>query len=120
MLQQTAQAQEIVDTSRQSLPNGYQPSTVLLILFEQPVYPPTMANMGFPAGGFANQGWKLYLTSLIMILSAGLFVIIRIATRIRTGKLGADDYTIVFSLVSQENLQRDRHFEIALPISSLT
>ena len=60
------------------------------------------ANMGFPSGGEANQGWKLYLTSLIMILSAGLFVIARIVTRLWTVRLKADDYTIIASLVSQK------------------
>ncbi|KAF2106167.1 hypothetical protein BDV96DRAFT_508237 [Lophiotrema nucula] len=55
-------------------------------------------NMGFPAGGELNQGWKLYLASLIMILSAGFVVVVRIATRFRTTKLGADDYIIMASL----------------------
>jgi hypothetical protein len=64
----------------------------------------TMSNIGFPFGGHDNQGWKLYLASLIMILFAGLFVIIRIIARMRTGKLGADDYAIILSLVSQRDL----------------
>ncbi|KAF2708539.1 hypothetical protein K504DRAFT_534161 [Pleomassaria siparia CBS 279.74] len=68
-----------------------------------------MVDMGFPSGGEANQGWKLYLTSLIMVLSAGLVVVTRIITRFWTGKLGADDYTIVaslaFSIVLSINIQ---------------
>ncbi|KAI8937956.1 hypothetical protein NX059_005639 [Plenodomus lindquistii] len=55
-------------------------------------------NIGLPSGGIENQGWKLYLTSLIMILCAGLVVIVRIWTRFRAVRLGADDYTIVASL----------------------
>ncbi|KAF2125243.1 hypothetical protein P153DRAFT_378743 [Dothidotthia symphoricarpi CBS 119687] len=56
-------------------------------------------NMGFPSDGEANQGWKLYLTSLIMVLSAGIIVAVRVVTRFRAVMLGADDYTIVASLV---------------------
>ncbi|KAH9863000.1 hypothetical protein J1614_010670 [Plenodomus biglobosus] len=55
-------------------------------------------NIGLPSGGEANHGWKLYLTSLIMILCAGLLVIARIWTRFKAVRLGADDYTIVASL----------------------
>jgi hypothetical protein len=58
------------------------------------------ANIGFPADGEDNQGWKLYLTSLIMVLSAGLFVIARVLTRVRVFELKADDYAIIASLVS--------------------
>lgn len=57
------------------------------------------ANMGFPSGGVPNQGWKLYLTSLIMIIFAGLFVIAKVFTRLRYGRLASDDYAIVASLV---------------------
>lgn len=63
-----------------------------------------LASMGFPSGGEANQGWKLYLTSLIMILSAGIIVIARVVTRFRAAQLGADDYTIVASLVTTQQL----------------
>jgi hypothetical protein len=59
-----------------------------------------VSNMGFPSGGEANQGWKLYLTSLIMVLSAGLFVIARVMARFQNDRLAAEDYTIVASLVS--------------------
>ncbi|KAF9732256.1 hypothetical protein PMIN06_006647 [Paraphaeosphaeria minitans] len=57
------------------------------------------ANMGFPADGKESQGWKLYLTSLIMILCSGLFVIARVLTRVRIFELKADDYAIIASLV---------------------
>ncbi|KAF2443340.1 hypothetical protein P171DRAFT_389472 [Karstenula rhodostoma CBS 690.94] len=56
------------------------------------------ANMGFPADGEDDQGWKLYLTSLIMILSAGLCVVARVLTRVRIFELKADDYAIIASL----------------------
>lgn len=58
-------------------------------------------NMGFPENGVPNQGWKLYLTSLIMVLSAGVFVIMRVVARFQADKLAADDYAIIASLVSE-------------------
>lgn len=58
-------------------------------------------NMGFPSDGEENQGWKLYLTSLIMVICAGLFVIARVLTRVRIFELKADDYAVIASLVSQ-------------------
>jgi hypothetical protein len=60
-----------------------------------------VANIGLPSDGEEDQGWKLYLTSLIMVLCAGLAVIARVYTR-RAGKLKADDYTIIASLVSRK------------------
>ena len=56
--------------------------------------------MGFPADGAEDQGWKLYITSLVMIILAGLFVIARLASRYWLFKLGWDDLAITFSLVS--------------------
>ncbi|KAL1842996.1 hypothetical protein VTJ49DRAFT_3473 [Mycothermus thermophilus] len=59
---------------------------------------PRWRGVGFPNHGADDQGWKLYITSLVMIISAGLFVIARIATRLVRNSLGWDDWTIVFSL----------------------
>jgi hypothetical protein len=56
--------------------------------------------MGFPTDGEDNQGWKLYLTSLIMILSAGIFVIARVVGRLQVDRLAPDDWAIIASLVS--------------------
>jgi hypothetical protein len=56
--------------------------------------------MGFPSNGEGNPGWKLYLTSLVMIIVAGLIAIARIVVRLRTGvMLQANDYTIAASVV---------------------
>ena len=55
--------------------------------------------MGYPADGVDNQGWKLYITSLVMIISAGLFVVARCFARFSIHKLGSDDIAIVASLV---------------------
>ncbi|KAF4467253.1 integral membrane [Fusarium albosuccineum] len=56
--------------------------------------------MGFPTDGVDNQGWKLYITSLVMIIAAGLFVIARCSTRYWMHKLGSDDAAVVVSLLS--------------------
>ncbi|KAH7122027.1 hypothetical protein B0J13DRAFT_599213 [Dactylonectria estremocensis] len=56
--------------------------------------------MGFPQDGVDNQGWKLYITSLVMIITAGLFVLARCATRYGMNKLGWDDAAVVVSMLS--------------------
>lgn len=55
--------------------------------------------MGFPTTEYDNNGWKLYITSLVMIISAGVFVIMRCSTRLWFAKFGWDDVAIVASLV---------------------
>ncbi|KAG9195561.1 1-acylglycerone phosphate reductase [Alternaria panax] len=56
--------------------------------------------MGFLSNGEDNQGWKLYLTSLIMVIVAGSIVVARVVVRLRTGvTLQSDDYAIVASLL---------------------
>lgn len=56
--------------------------------------------MGFPADGIDNHGWKLYITSMVMIIVAGLFVTFRCTSRVYLFNFGADDIVIIFSLVS--------------------
>lgn len=56
--------------------------------------------MGFPADGIDNHGWKLYITSMVMIIVAGLVVTFRCASRVYLFNFGADDIVIIFSLVS--------------------
>lgn len=55
--------------------------------------------MGFPTDEVANNGWRLYILSVVMIISAGLFVVARIATRIAVSQLGWDDAAVVGSLL---------------------
>ena len=50
--------------------------------------------------GSDDQGWNLYITSLVTILVAGLFVIARLVTRLVRRNFGWDDVAIVASLVS--------------------
>jgi hypothetical protein len=57
--------------------------------------------MGFPNHGKDDQGYKMYITAVVMIILSGLFVIARCATRVwMLGRLGWDDFTIVMALVS--------------------
>lgn len=55
--------------------------------------------MGFATSDYDNNGWKLYITSLVMIISAGIFVILRLSTRLWFAKFGWDDAAILVSLV---------------------
>ncbi|KAL7951348.1 putative PTH11-typeG-protein-coupled receptor [Trichoderma barbatum] len=55
--------------------------------------------MGFPADGIDNHGWKLYITSMVMIIVAGLVVTARCASRVYLYNFGADDVVIIFSLL---------------------
>ncbi|OAA69092.1 hypothetical protein ISF_03467 [Cordyceps fumosorosea ARSEF 2679] len=54
--------------------------------------------LGFPTDQYDDNGWKLYITSLVMLISAGIFVILRCSTRLWFRKFGWDDATIVASL----------------------
>ena len=54
---------------------------------------------GFPTPDLPNHGYKVWLTLVIMIIIFGLFVVVRIATRITARQMGADDYAIIVALV---------------------
>ena len=47
-----------------------------------------------------DQGFTLWIVSVVMVIVAGLFVIVRLASRLTKNKFGYDDYTIVAALVS--------------------
>lgn len=64
-------------------------------------------NVGLGDADTPNQGFELYVTSLVMVLVAGLFVLGRLAARWTKRQFGMDDYTIVLSLVSLEDLGPD-------------
>lgn len=54
---------------------------------------------GFPTAELPNEGYKFWLTLVIMIVVTGLFVCARTATRLASGQMGADDYAIIAALV---------------------
>ncbi|GAB1738719.1 hypothetical protein NU219Hw_g3514t1 [Hortaea werneckii] len=55
---------------------------------------------GFPSDELPNEGYRLWLAIVIMIISSGTFVIARIATRLSTHQMGFDDYAIIAAFVS--------------------
>ena len=61
--------------------------------------------LGFPTDEHDNQGWKLYITSLVMILLAGVSVIARCCSRLWFSSFGWDDAAIVVSLVCEKSLK---------------
>jgi hypothetical protein len=58
-------------------------------------------NVGLGAQGSVERGWGLWLTSVLAVIIAGLFVGGRIAQRFtkRSG-MGMDDYMIIAALLS--------------------
>lgn len=55
---------------------------------------------GFPTEGLPNHGYKVWIAGVVTIISSGLFVGARIATRISQRQMGADDYVICAAMVS--------------------
>ena len=73
--------------------------------------------LGFPHDDLPNNGWKLYVTSLVMIVTSGLFVLARVSTRVRLGQLGKDDIAIAISWVStipsaDAKMEQQQHAEV--------
>lgn len=46
-----------------------------------------------------NRGFPLWLCSVLMVILAGIFVLLRLAIRFHRGRLGWDDWTILTSLI---------------------
>jgi hypothetical protein len=60
-----------------------------------------MVFYGQTVDGILDRGYVLYITALVMVLVAALFVFARLASRMYAAQLGADDVTIGIALVSQ-------------------
>lgn len=50
--------------------------------------------------GIPDRGYKLFITALVMVLIAAIFVAIRLATRIHLRQFGWDDLFLVIALVA--------------------
>lgn len=61
---------------------------------------------GFPTPGLPNHGYKFFITLMAMCITAGLFVIARLATRISQAQVGADDWAITAAMV---RIRKSRH-----------
>ncbi|PSN65401.1 hypothetical protein BS50DRAFT_589803 [Corynespora cassiicola Philippines] len=58
-------------------------------------------NVGIGAQGPVQRGWGLWLTSVVSVVVAALFVLARILQRLfKTTGLGPDDYTIIAALIT--------------------
>ncbi|KAL1859228.1 hypothetical protein Plec18170_002344 [Paecilomyces lecythidis] len=57
-----------------------------------------MVNYGQSTPGVPDRGYVLYITALVMVLVASVFVGARIGARIYTGRVGLDDATIIAAL----------------------
>ncbi|CAN9415252.1 unnamed protein product [Alternaria alternata] len=58
-------------------------------------------NVGLGTEGSVERGWGLWLTSVLSVIIAGLFVSARLAQRcIKSSGLGMDDYMIIAALLS--------------------
>lgn len=58
-------------------------------------------NIGLGAEGPVQRGWGLWLTSVLAVVIAGLFVGARLIQRlVKRSGLGLDDYMVIAALVS--------------------
>jgi hypothetical protein len=58
--------------------------------------PPGAINVaGFSTEYLPNEGYKVWLALVIMIITSGTLVAIRTATRVAMHQMGADDYAII-------------------------
>ena len=51
-----------------------------------------MPNVGKGTEDVANQGWGLYIVSVVMVIISGLFVTSRVVIRHTRGMIGMDDW----------------------------
>jgi hypothetical protein len=58
-------------------------------------------DVGLGSEGSVERGWGLWLTSVLSVIMAGLFVSARLAQRfVKSSGLGMDDHMIVAALLS--------------------
>ena len=59
-----------------------------------------MVFYGQTVDGIPDRGYNLYITAVVMVLIAAIFVAIRLATRVHLRQLGWDDLFLVIALVA--------------------
>lgn len=59
-----------------------------------------MVFYGQTIDGIPDRGYKLFITALVMVLIAAIFVAIRLATRVHLRQFGWDDLFLVIALVA--------------------
>lgn len=60
----------------------------------------TINPAGFPTPGLANHGYKVWLAGVILIITSGIFVGARVATRTSMRQMGSDDFAICAALTT--------------------
>lgn len=66
-------------------------------------YLTVMVFYGQTVDDIPDRGYVLYITALVMVLVAALFVVARLSSRIYTTRMGADDVTIGIALVGDRS-----------------
>nr|KMM68404.1 hypothetical protein CPAG_04731 [Coccidioides posadasii RMSCC 3488] len=64
-------------------------------------------NYGQGTPSAPSRGYQLYITALVMVLVAALFVFARIFSRIATKRVGLDDYLVIAALPSFTDMEPD-------------
>lgn len=59
-----------------------------------------MVFYGQTVDGIPDRGYKLFITALVMVLIAAIFVAIRLATRVHLRQFGWDDSFLLIALVA--------------------
>ncbi len=59
-----------------------------------------MPNVGKGTAELPDQGWPLFIVSVVMVIISAFFVIGRVAFRLSRKAMGTDDYIILITLVS--------------------
>ncbi len=54
-----------------------------------------MANVGKGGPNDPDQGWPLYIVSVVMVMVSGIFVLGRVGIRLARRMMGLDDYMII-------------------------
>ena len=60
---------------------------------------------GFPTPELPNDGYRVWLALVIMVITSGLVVLARISTRVVARQTGSDDYAILAAMVSLFQIQ---------------
>jgi hypothetical protein len=77
-----------------------------------------MVFYGQTVDGIPDRGYKLYITALVMVLIAAIFVVIRLATRVHLRQFGWDDCFLIVALVASVmttaaiNMGKSKHLDL--------
>lgn len=58
-----------------------------------------MVDLGRPTADVPSRGYQLWLTDVVVVIVAGVFVVIRLVSRYLRSGIQVDDWTILAALV---------------------